>query len=127
MIIEHRQGMAALPIEQREVALKVHLPQFVGYRAREALPGSCGGRALRFDETMAMQDRGDRAGRQLGTAAVQQTAPVCVHPQQLSDCLHKLSTSCSVAGSVRLGLRAGRRERSFKPAFPLDFNRRSHL
>src|SRR6516164_9444201 len=103
MIIEHRQRMAACASDEREVSLEVHLPQLIGYAALEALPGSGSRRALRFNQTMAVQDLGDRARRQFGTTPIQQLARQFAPPQQSSDSARKLITSCSVVWSVRRG------------------------
>src|SRR4051812_44496223 len=62
MIIENGQRMAVALIGF-EVALEVHLPEFVGLRTFKALAGSMLGGFLGRDQLMAMQNAGDGAGR----------------------------------------------------------------
>src|SRR3984893_14365688 len=84
MVVEHGQRMAAGAVEAREVALEVHLPQLVGDRALKALKGMRRRRSL-IEQTMAAQDTGDSARRELGAALEQQpsgqlaSAPTAEH------------------------------------------------
>src|SRR5271168_5373686 len=71
VIIEHGQRMAAGAVEGREVALVIHLPQFVGRRALKALKGARRRRSL-VEQTATAQDAGDSARRQLGAALDEQ-------------------------------------------------------
>src|SRR5271168_1517017 len=68
VIVEHGQRMAADRRANRgEVALEVHLPQFVGCWALKALKGARRRRSL-VEQTVAAQDAGDSTRRQLWAA-----------------------------------------------------------
>ena len=60
VIVEHGEGVAT-PAVHRHVPLEVHLPQVVGRRMFEALPGPGGLRGRRRDQAMPSQYRMHRA------------------------------------------------------------------
>ena len=78
MVVEHGQRMAAGAAEQGEVALEVHLPEFVRRRAFEALQRALSRRGSTVEQPRAAQDAGHGARRQ-------RWAPLaCEQPRKLA-------------------------------------------
>src|SRR5579864_7028629 len=78
MVVEHGQRMAAAAAEQGEVALEVHLPEFVRRRAFEALQRALSRRGSTVEQPRAAQDTGHGARRQ-------RWAPLaCEQPRKLA-------------------------------------------
>src|ERR1700688_709607 len=78
MVVEHGQRMAAAAAEQGEVALEVHLPEFVRRRAFEALQRALSKRGGTVEQPRAAQDAGHGARRQ-------RWAPLaCEQPRKLA-------------------------------------------
>ena len=102
MVVEHRQRMAARAIEEGEVTLEVHLPQLVGCRALKARKGTRRRRSL-IEQTVAAQDAGDSARRELGAALEQQPSASLRPPQQPSTSRRIRSTCPSTSDAVRNG------------------------
>src|SRR6187402_355323 len=63
MVVQHGQRMAAHPGLSAKVAFKIHLPQFIGLGAFEALKGSPRRAGFRADQLGPAQDLGAGAGR----------------------------------------------------------------
>ena len=113
VIVEHGQRMAADGCANGgEVALEVHLPEFVGRRAFKALKGARR-RRRPVEQTAAAQDAGDSARRQLWAALDNQpsrqlaSAPRTEHRAAHFD--HRL-----------LDLRRGALGRASRPARAID-------
>jgi len=109
MIVQHGERETARLIEYEEIALEVHLPQLVGLAALEALPGGGIGRGLLADAPVAMQDRIDRAGCELGQPHIDEAsaelarAPSRVGIAQLQHLLLELRRTDARAGERATG------------------------
>src|SRR5271155_435656 len=119
MVVEHGERMAAAAAEQGEMALEVHLPQFVGCVAFEALARALSGRGGGVEQPCAAQNAGYGARRK-GRAplACEQTCELAPAPHELRDSCRSRITRCSTSAAVRAGLRRGRFERSSRPLAP---------
>ena len=62
MIIQHRQRETVALVAEFELALEVHLPEFIGLFSFKAAEGSMFARFCQRDAAVAMKDRRDRAG-----------------------------------------------------------------
>jgi hypothetical protein len=114
MIVDDRQRMQLSP-SHRHLALEVHLPQHVGLRVLEALPGllpgATRGTLLRRRISVMVEGEG-------GTTPCRASVAAILRPPHTGFSRRTSSTAASSSGSVRLGDRRGRRERSDSPATP---------
>src|SRR5216683_1597718 len=127
MVVEHGERMAAAAAEQGEVALEVHLPQFVGGLTFEALERALSGRGGGVEQPRAAQNAGYGARRHAGPPWRARKRASLRPPHELRDSCRSRTTACSTSVAVRAGLRRGRLERSSRPLAPACAYRSSHL